>query len=252
MSRLVFGVQPVREVLRAHGDKTREVLLLAGPNPKLEGLSRLATAKGVRFERAPRSELDRRTKGGMHQGAVALAPELDVLDEERLLARLDAELASAREGSTPPPTVVILDGVMDPQNFGAVVRAAVALGAPFVVWPEHGSAPLTPATFRASAGAVEHAVLCMVRSLPPLLGALDGRGFASVLLEGSSDATLESLDLTGPVALVVGAEDKGAKPAVRRAVRHRARLPMSGVIDSLNASVAAALALYETGRQRRR
>jgi len=242
VSRLVYGVQPVREVLRAHGAAARGVWLLDSDSPKLFGLERLAKGMGVPVERAPRGELDRRTKGGMHQGAVTLAPELVVLDEAGLLERLSDQ---------PDPVVLVLDGVMDPQNFGAAVRSAVALGAPYVVWPEHGSAPLTPATFRASAGAIEHATLVRARSLPPLLEELKTMGFHVVLLEASSEDALEKLDLMGPVAMIIGAEDRGAKPAVRKAASSRARLPMSGAIDSLNASVATALALYEISRQRR-
>lgn len=240
--RLVLGVQPVREVLRAHGERTLRVLLEHGDSPKLDGLARLAEGRSVVVERVPRATLDRLSRGAMHQGAAAFAPALEVLADDELLAAIDA---------LEEPLVLILDGIMDPQNFGAVVRSAVALGASFVVWAEHGSAPLTPATFRASAGAIEHARLGRVRSLPALLEALSARGFTSVLLEGASETTLSDLTLTGPLALVVGAEDRGAKPAVRRAVSHRAKLPMTGLIDSLNASVAGALALYEARRQRK-
>ncbi len=108
----------------------------------------------------------------------------------------------------------------------------------------------TVALARVLAGAIEHARLVRVRSLPSLFTGLHERGLSTVLLEGSSEQTLESVDLRGPVAIIVGAEDRGAKPAVRRAVTAKARLPIA-VIDSLNASVAAAVALYEVGRQRR-
>ena len=240
-TRLVFGVQPVREVLRAHGDAAGPLVISDSDSQKLEGLARLAASRDVPVERAPRAELDRRTKGGMHQGAVIYAPELALLSEEELFVEIEGDASAL---------VMIADGVMDPQNFGAVVRSSVALGARHVIWPEHGSAPLTPATFRASAGAIEHARLVRVRSLPSLFTGLHERGLSTVLLEGSSEQTLESVDLRGPVAIIVGAEDRGAKPAVRRAVTAKARLPIA-VIDSLNASVAAALALYEVGRQRR-
>src|SRR6185503_3678244 len=145
---------------------------------------------------------------------------------------------------------VALDGVMDPQNFGAVIRSAVALGASAILWPEHSSAPLSPATFRASAGAIEHAVLCRVPSLPEALEALAGRGVAPIALDAHGPVELGALDLTGPTAIVIGAEDKGARRAVRRACRFVARLPMTGPIASLNASVAGAIALYEVARQR--
>jgi 23S rRNA (guanosine2251-2'-O)-methyltransferase len=139
---------------------------------------------------------------------------------------------------------------MDPQNFGAVIRSSVALGASAILWPEHASAPLSPATFRASAGAIEHARLCRVKSLPDALRELGKRGVSAIALDAQGTADLGRLDLTVPVALVIGAEDKGVRKPVRQACQHIARLPMKGPIASLNASVAGAIALYEVARQR--
>jgi 23S rRNA (guanosine2251-2'-O)-methyltransferase len=244
LGRVVIGLQPVREVLRARGGEVRELQVEAGGGPKLDGLERLATGKGVPVRRVSGRELDALARGGRHQGAIALAPELAVLAEEELLAAVDA-------WSEPtPPLVLVLDGIMDPQNFGAVVRSAVALGASFVVWPEHASAPLSAAMFRASAGAVEHARLVRVRALPDLLRELRSRAFAVVVLDARGTSPIGAVDLTAPVALVVGAEDRGSRGPVRKEATALAHLPMSGTIDSLNASVAAALALYEVSRQR--
>lgn len=238
MSRLVTGVQPVREAIRAHGDKVERVWVESGDSPTLDALARFAGGRGIAVERASRGELDRRTQGARHQGAVALAPDLRLLPLDRVPLR-------------DPALVVVLDGVQDPQNFGAVLRSSVALGADAVVWAEHASAPLTPATFRASAGAVEHAALCRVSSLGNALTELASRGLVTVGLDASATDDLDRLDLRGPVALVVGSEGEGLRRSVRRACTHVARLPMSGPIASLNASVAAALALYEVLRQRR-
>jgi len=137
--------------------------------------------------------------------------------------------------------VVALDEVQDPQNFGAVIRSSVAMGATAVGWPEHRSAPLSPATFRASAGAIEHATLCRVASLPPALDDLRARGVAIVGLDAVGDVLIDRVDLAGPVAIVVGAEDKGLRKTVKRACDAIARLPMPGPIGSLNASVAVAV-----------
>jgi 23S rRNA (guanosine2251-2'-O)-methyltransferase len=242
MSRWIFGLQPVREVLRARGAEVTQLLVEPSPSPRREGIAKLAASLGVPIESISRDELDRRARGAIHQGIAAEAPPLRIVDQARLLEELETETN---------PLVVLLDGVVDPQNFGAVVRSAVALGARHVVWPEHGAAPLSPATFRASAGAVEHATFARVRALPELIHTLKDRGFMVVVLDAQASETLENIDLSGPVALVVGAEQKGARPAVRRAATALAKLPMSGAIDSLNASVASALALYEVGRQRR-
>ncbi len=246
MTRTIFGIQPVREALRVHGPRLTALLVQTdSDNPKLDALKNLAAAKGVGVRPATRSELDRRTKGGTHQGALAEAPELTLFG----LSELEARLAATSIDQA--PVITLLDGVMDPMNFGAVVRSAVALGSGWIVFPEHGAAPLTPATFRASAGAIEHAALFRVPSLVPVLHAIHSAGGTTVLLEGSSETNLDALDLTGLVGLVVGAEDKGARPAVRKAVTVKARLPMSSAIQSLNDSVASAVAHYEVSRQRR-
>ena len=237
MTRLVQGLQPAREAVHVHGKALEALLVEREAGPRLDGLVRLAEGLGVPVRRVSGAELDRLTAGGRHQGAVALAPEL------RLFRLDELELGEA-------PLLVALDGIMDPQNFGAVVRSAVALGATAVLWPEHSSAPLTPATFRASAGAIEHAKLCRVRSLPDALEALAARGVRAYGLDASASVELGGVDLTGPTALVIGSEDRGLHRAVRRACAGLAKLPMGGPIGSLNASVAAALGLYEAKRQR--
>ena len=237
MSRLVFGIQPVREAIRAHGHALEQVVVEHGDNPKLAAIARFATDQGIAVEHRGRGELDRLAAGGRHQGVLAVAPELR-------LRKLDELVIDETT------ILMALDGVMDPQNFGAVIRSAVALGARGILWPEHASAPLSPATFRASAGAIEHAALCRVPSLPDALMALAERGATAVALDAQGPTELGSLELHGPIVIVVGAEDKGVRKPVRRACRYTARLPMAGPIGSLNASVAAALALYEVVRQR--
>jgi 23S rRNA (guanosine2251-2'-O)-methyltransferase len=240
VSRLVCGLQPVREAIRSHGAKLERVLVeveAREPSPQLEALARFARDHGARVDRLSRAELDRVTRGVRHQGAVAFAPELRMVPLHELVLGEDA-------------LVVALDEVQDPQNFGAVIRSAVAMGASAVMWPEHRSAPLSAATFRASAGAVEHATLCRVSSLPPALDELRARGLKVVGLEMSGDAAIDAVDLAGPAALVVGAEDKGLRKTVKRTCDALASLPMPGPIASLNASVAVAIALYEVVRQR--
>jgi len=239
-ARIVCGLQPVREAIRAHGERLERVLVAARdrePSPQLEALARFARDRGAHVERPARGELDRLAHGVHHQGAIALAPDLG--------------MASLADVAVDAGTLVVaLDEVQDPQNFGAIIRSAVAMGATAVVWPEHRSAPLSAATFRASAGAVEHATLCRVTSLPPALEDLRSRGVTVVGLDGAADVCIDAIDLAGPLALVVGAEGKGLRKTVKRTCDHLARLPMPGPIDALNASVAVAIALYEAVRQR--
>ncbi len=240
MSRMLLGIQSVREAVRAHGDKLERVLIGDPSNERTEATGRFARDRGAKVEHRPMVDLDRVARGGRHQGIMAFAPDLPIGD-------LDALVTDAL---TPGALVVLLDGVTDPQNFGAVIRSAVALGATGVAWAEHAAAPLSPATFRASAGAIEHAKLYRVRGTLDAVRALGDAGVTTIALDAGGSAELAAIDLDGPIALVVGAEDKGPKPAVRKACTHLARLPMRGPIDSLNASVAGALAIYEVVRQR--
>jgi 23S rRNA (guanosine2251-2'-O)-methyltransferase len=238
VSRVVCGLQPVREAIRAHGAALERVLVESAKDaPQLERLARFASDAGAKVERVRRGELDRLARGARHQGALALAPELGLV----ALNALDLG---------PNALVVALDELEDPQNFGAIIRSAVAFGTTAIVWPEHHSAPLSAATFRASAGAVEHAVLCRVRALPDALAALRTAGLAILGLDSGADRAISDVVLTRPIALVVGAEGKGLRKTVKGACDELARLPMQGPLASLNASVALAIALYEVTRQR--
>lgn len=241
MTRLVTGLQPVREAIRVHGERLERVLVAAGGGPQLEAIARFARDRGAPVVRVSRGELDSASKGARHQGVIAYAPTLTI-------STLD-DLAGELTGGA---VVVALDEIEDPQNFGAVIRSAVALGATAVLWPEHHAAPLSPATFRASAGAVEHARLCRVGSLPAALEHLRSKGAFVVGLDANAEARIDALEGApdAPLVLVVGAEGKGLRRAVKRACSELARLPMTGAIDSLNASVAAGIALYEFLRRR--
>lgn len=232
------GLQPVREAILAHGAKLARVSVEQGDSPRLEALARFAADHGVaEVTREPRVVLDGLTEGTVHQGVVAWAPELELVDFSELLA-------------DPALLGIVLDGISDPQNFGAVVRSAVGIAGAAIIWGEHASAPLSLATFRASAGAVEHARLCRVPSLTAALTEAVASGVQVVGLDAQADRALRELPLAGPTLLVLGSEGEGMSRSVRRALSATARLAQSGRIGSLNASVAAAIALYEASNQR--
>jgi 23S rRNA (guanosine2251-2'-O)-methyltransferase len=237
----VTGLQPVREAIRVHGEHLARVLVEQGGGPQIEAVARFAQDRGATVARVSRAELDRAAKGARHQGAIAYAPELRIVGVDELT-----------EGLPPESVVLALDEIEDPQNFGAVIRSAVGLGAEAILWPEHHTAPLSPATFRASAGAVEHARLCRVTSLPQALERLREAGATVVGLDANADRDLRDVGADGrPTVLVIGAEGKGLRRLVKRACDALARLPMPGPIDSLNASVAAGIGLYELRHRRR-
>lgn len=241
--RLVVGLQPVREAIRAHGARVSKVMVLRGgagrQSPRLEAVARFARDRGItRVERVSRRDLDALAGADTaHQGVAALAPALTLHDWEPL-ARSPGLLA------------VALDAIQDPQNFGAVIRSAVGLADAVVLWGEHASAPLGLATARASAGAIEHARLCRVRSLTGALQVAREAGASVVGLDAHAPRPLGAVDLTGPTVIVVGGEHTGLGRAVRHACTELATLVRPRSIEALNASVAAAIALYEATNQR--
>jgi 23S rRNA (guanosine2251-2'-O)-methyltransferase len=203
---MVTGLQPVREAIRVHGERLERVLVEDRGGPQIDAVARFAEGRGAKVVRVPRSELDRTSKGARHQGAIAFAPDFALVAVEVLAEQLnDASI------------VVALDELEDPQNFGAVIRSAVAMGASAILWPEHHAAPLSPATFRASAGAVEHATLCRVTSLPKALERLRETGARVIGLDANADALIADVPMEGAVVLVVGAEGKGLRKLVKGA-----------------------------------
>lgn len=228
----------MRAAIRAHGRELAVVYLESSDNPRLDAVARYARDQGVpRVEVVGKPALERLSGGVMHQGVAAWARDLAIGTLEPLL--VDPDLLG-----------VVLDRIQDPQNFGAVLRSAVGLGATCVVWGEHASAPLGAATLRAAAGAAEFARLCRESSLTNSLGAARDAGISVIGLEAQGDTPLWAHDLRRPTLLVIGSEHSGMTPAIRRSCTGFARLVEPGAIESLNASVAAAIALYEAKRQR--
>jgi 23S rRNA (guanosine2251-2'-O)-methyltransferase len=177
-----------------------------------------------------------------HQG-IALAVE------PRVYAGIDDVLARAVERGE-APFVLVLDSLEDPQNVGTLLRSAEAAGVHGVIFPTHRQAPLTPAAIKASAGAVEHLLLCPVDDLPGAMSDLRVRGLRIAAAEADAPLTAAQADLRGPLAIVVGSEGQGLSPAVRRRADVAVRIPMRGVIGSLNASVAGSILLFAAVAQR--
>ena len=177
-----------------------------------------------------------------HQGVALVV-------EPRRFATLDDVLARAADRGE-PPFVLVLDSLEDPQNVGTLLRSAEAAGVHGVVFPTRRQAPLSPAAVKASAGAVEHLLLCPVDDLPGALADLHGHGLRVAGSEADAPLTARQTDLRGPLAIVVGSEGQGLGPAVRRRCDVFMRIPMRGAIGSLNAAVAGSVLLFEAVAQR--
>lgn len=245
MKRILCGVRAVSEALRADPRNINLVHVSdASPRGALAEVIQLAQAAKLTVEPTDALALDALAKGVKHQGVIAVCggdyPYLD----------LDALLQHARARSD-SPLLVALDEVTDPHNFGAIVRSAVALGAHGVITLKDRAAPVTATVVRASAGATEHAAIARVTNLSRALERLRDEGFTAVGLAGEAAASLRDLDLRGALVLVVGSEGSGLRRLVRERCDHLARIDLAGPVTSLNASVAAGVALYEAVRQRR-
>lgn len=242
--RLVGGIHPVRELLRAGGD-VREVLVASGrtPDPMTDELLQLARDAGVRIRTVERDQLDAATDGLVHQGVVAVAGPFRTVTLAQVLERA----AAAGE----PPLLVALDGVTDPHNLGSIARTAEAVGAHGLLLPGRRTASVTPVVEKAAAGALAHLPVAEVGNLVRALAELGERGVWSLGLAGEAEVELADHPLAGEsCVLVVGAEGSGLSRLTRDRCDALVRLPMHGRVGSLNASVAAAVALYELRRQR--
>jgi 23S rRNA (guanosine2251-2'-O)-methyltransferase len=177
-----------------------------------------------------------------HQGVALVV-------EPRVFASLDDILGRAAE-RTEPPFVLVLDSLEDPQNVGTLLRSAEAAGVHGVIFPTRRQAPLTPAAVKASAGAVEHLLLCPVDDLAGALADLHGHGLRVAGSEADAPLTARQADLRGPLALVIGSEGQGLGPTVRKRCDLLMRIPMRGAVGSLNAAVAGSIMLFEAVAQR--
>jgi 23S rRNA (guanosine2251-2'-O)-methyltransferase len=237
---VVFGIHPVLEALRA--GRVAVVHVADGKDGgRHRELLDLAAAEGVPVRREPPEKLEGRARGRVHQGVVA------ELTESRAYGV--ADLVGQAAGA---PLIVVLDGIEDPHNLGAILRTADAAGADGVVVQDRRSAARSGVTAKASAGALAHVRLAEVVNIARALEELKQLGIWTVGLAGEAPQTYDQLDLKGPTALVFGAEGTGLRRLVRDRCDFLAAIPMAGHVGSLNVSVAAGVALFEAVRQRRK
>ena len=236
---VVYGINPVMEALRAG----RVQRLRVGPRAdgRLERALEIARRIGIPIDRVDPSALERASRGGVHQGIVAVvedAPDYSI-----------AELLS--HAAPQAPLIVVLDGIEDPHNVGAVLRTADAAGAHGVVRQARRAAPLDGIVAKASAGALAHVRVATVVNIARAVEELTAAGVWTVGLTGDALERYDQVDLTLPTAIVLGAEGSGLRRLVRERCDRLVSIPMGGTVESLNVSVAAGVTLFEAVRQRR-
>ena len=229
---VIYGIRPVAEALRSKRREVYEVLDAVGD----EVVASAAALRKVRLKRVKREHVEQLAPGTVHQGVAARVRPYPYSGLAEILTML-------------PDPLVVLDGVTDPRNLGAVLRVADGAGASGVVVPRHQAVGVTPAVVKASAGASEHVRVVRETNLRRALDEIKKAGVWTYAAEGGAPQAYTSLDLSGPVAFVLGSEGRGIRRLVREGCDEAISIKMHGVVSSLNVSVAAAILLFETRRQ---
>lgn len=243
-TELIYGLHAVAAALRYQPQQVQHLWLAIGNrNPRLQSLFEAARELDIRVQTVDRRELDRLSDGARHQGILA---RLTVTES----AHDEVDLPTLLNRSSSPPLLLVLDGVQDPHNLGACLRTAEAAGVAAVVVPADRAAGLTSTVRKVAAGAAETVPLVTVTNLARTLRRLQNDGLWVIGAAGEAETKFYEADLAGPLALVLGAEDKGLRRLTREHCDRLIRIPMAGRIESLNVSVAAGVLLFEAVRQR--
>ncbi len=239
---MIYGRHPIVDAIRL-GKTIEKIWLLEGTRGELEKeLRGLSKEAGIPMVYAPKDKLDKMTQRANHQGVVAQLAVMDYYKLEDVLPTI------YDKGEV--PLILLLDDVTDVRNFGAIARSAEVLGAHALVIPQSGGAAINADAMKTSAGALNEIPVCREKSLHSAATFLVENGIALLGSDLNGKHLLHELDLTIPVAFLIGSEGRGLNPALLRLADHRFKIPQSGKTDSLNVSVASSLMLYETQRQR--
>ncbi len=244
MSTIIFGINAVIETLRASPQTIERLYIAEGSlNQRVVGeLSTLAKNAKVRLDSLDRDRLDHLAEGGVHQGVVAEVKDFEYIGL--------AELIKKSKASKHQPLLVLLDGIQDPHNLGAIIRSAASFGAQGVVIMKDRAAGVTGTVVKSSAGATAYCDVARVTNLSRAIEELKEAGFWTVAADPEGKELVWQAKLTGPLAVVIGAEGAGVRKGVLEHSDFKVRIPMVGQVASLNASVSAGVLLYEIARQR--
>jgi 23S rRNA (guanosine2251-2'-O)-methyltransferase len=239
---LVYGVYPVIEALEAGRSLERVMISRAGTHDRIRDIRAGATAAGVPVQIVPDDTLQRICPDANHQGVVAVAAAITYYPlEETLLRVIDGGFI---------PFFILLDGITDVRNFGAIARTAECMGAHAIIVPDKGAAAGNADAVKVSSGALNHLPVCRVPNLVDALLVLQAYGVQTVAITEKANESIYQADLKGPRCLILGSEESGVSPALLKRADALIQIPMQGYIASLNVSVAAGIAMSEVMRQR--
>lgn len=237
----LFGMHPVIEALRS-GKKFDRILLKTGlEGPQYRELMELVNDSGIPYQWVPLEKLNRTVRGA-HQGVIAYVAQIDYVDIDQLI--------NNALGRTHSPLIMILDGVSDVRNLGAIARTLEVAGGQGIIVPAKGGAAINAEAVKASAGALMRIDTCKVSNLRLAVFALQQAGFKIVASSEKAEKLVYDIDMTGPVAVIMGSEGSGISKGVLALADEAAKIPQLGEIGSLNVSVASAVMAFEAVRQR--
>ena len=237
----IFGIRAIIEAVQAGTEIDKVFVQKDLQGDLMKELLKVLKQNGVNFSYVPVEKLNRLGNRN-HQGAVASISPISFADLDELIATLLEE--------NKKPLFIVLDGISDARNFGAIIRTAECTGVNGIIIPKQGSAPVNGDTVKTSAGAVFNIPICKVDHVKDAVFHLQSCGIKTVAATEKTNNNIYDIDFTEPVAIVMGSEDKGVNPSVLKVVDEKAKLPMYGTISSLNVSVACGAFLYEVVRQR--
>ncbi len=240
---LLFGIHSVLEALRAGRREFVEIYTIrAKPSKRIKAILEIAEMRQIPIQTLNPNQLGKMVDNAFHQGIGAKVSPFPLMGLTALIAK--AELASET------PFLLLLDHVTDARNMGALVRTAVCAGVTGIITTKDRAAPITAAVCQASAGAVEHALIARVTNMVTTIKALKQNGLWIAGLDKSAKQSVFKQDLRGPLAVIIGGEEKGIRPLVKKNCDFLLAIPQQGTVDSLNASVAGGIVMYEIFRQR--
>jgi 23S rRNA (guanosine2251-2'-O)-methyltransferase len=242
---ILYGINPVLEALKAGKRQCHKIVVKdKNANSRIQSVSTLARSLQVKVETLPQKEFQHKYGNYAHQSIIGyFSPKKPLELKELIQQALKAE---------PTPALVVLDGIQDPQNLGAIIRAAQTLGIQGVILPERRSASLTETVAKCSAGAIEQLPIASVNNLAQTLERLKKAGFWIVGVDSGGKTPCYEFQFDMPVALIIGGEEKGIRPLLLKNCDFTINIPMMGTLDSLNAATASAVVFYEILRQKKR
>ena len=242
MSEVIYGIHAIGEALKRGGRRFDYVAVSRDrTDPRLQRILDDCRAQGVSVRFVPREDIDRQTRTNTHQGIMAFTSRKEYSGVAELLEHKHGQYSF----------LLVLDGVEDPHNLGALIRSADGAGVDGVIIPERRASPITGTVVKASAGASEHIPVARVVNIARTLDELKEQNVWTVGLDERGQQSYDELDYTMNCAIVMGAEGKGLHDLVRRKCDMLVSIPMMGAVDSLNVSVAGGIVMYEVQRQRR-